>query len=419
MSSVLISLLIGLFGSVLLYLVFKLLKSDWPNNYSDMKNVVDSASRRNIWIYLAMRFIPMYLVSVLVASLSESTGGEVSITLSTCAVLHVCFTNLRPHILRRTLTPSRVRLRYIATSLSTIALISFATIFAAMTWSYLTPLLPEADEVVQAIWTALFVGLVVGLVRSFGRYDDSLENQLERAEKELGEDLKQVIHREARRNDVSADFIQSVVLTECIQRPKWLRKIENIKGKFFGPGTYGVAQVPSDSPITDEQSIKLLCQMHKGYYPEIDAHEYDRFNRTLLSVRLERINSSRIFTAQAIEIYESLSPYPRETSESYAKDGKSCVEILSLTREGAEWIISVSLGPGSQYLGMTTTTRANRDETYSEVFLDTDPSIRRFTDLRLPVAVSYVEFNIVGIVLPDGRSDSVSLDLRDPYVEES
>lgn len=76
MPSVLISLFTGLFGSALLYLVFKLLKTDWPNNYSNMKNVVDSASSRNMWIYLAMRFIPMYVVSVLVASLSNSTGGQ-------------------------------------------------------------------------------------------------------------------------------------------------------------------------------------------------------------------------------------------------------------------------------------------------------------------------------------------------------
>lgn len=418
MPSVLISLFTGLFGSALLYLVFKLLKTDWPNNYSNMKNVVDSASSRNMWIYLAMRFIPMYVVSVLVASLSNSTGGKVSISLVTCAVLHIFFTNLRPHILRRTFTPSKVRLRYIVISLSTSVLISVATISAALTWSHFIPLLPDSDQVVQAIWTSLFVGLAVGLIRSYGTYEHSLEKQIERAKKDLGEELQQVIQREARRHDVSADFIQAVVLTECIQRPKWIRKVEDIKGRISGPGTYGVAQIPSDSPITDEESIELLCRMHKGYYPEIESPEYEHFNRTLLSVRLEKINSSRIFVAQAIKIYEVLSPYPRETSEQYARDGKACIEILSLKREGTEWLLRISLGPGSQELAMTTITR-HGNEKATKLVLHGDTTTRRSTEVRLPVEVAHVEFSTLDPATPEEVFDAVNINLEDPYIEEA
>lgn len=413
MSSVLMSVFAGLFGSALLYLVFRLLENDWPNNYADMKNVVDSASQRNMWVYLAMRFVPMYIASVLVASLAEAIGGRAALALVTCAVLHLCLTNFRPHILRRTFKFSRVRVRYVAVFLETVVAIVLATFLAGISWSYLLPFLPDVDELVQAIWTSVFVALAVISLRSFGTFEQNLDKQIERAQEELGEEVLYVIQREARQNDVSADFIEAVVLTECIQRPAWIRRIEYFKGRFSGPGTYGVAQVYSSEPISDELSIKLLCQNYAGYYPE--GHEDHGYNRTLFRVELETINSSPVFVEQVMDIYERLSPYPRDSSEYFARDNKKFIEILSLKRDGKEWVLQVSLGPG---WGQVEVTTVDRDlvEKSSTIFGGSESTVRRFEKLVVPVGILFAELRTNEPTSSQSQPDSVLIDLEDPWM---
>jgi hypothetical protein len=413
MTSILASLGTGTFGSLLLYLVFRVLKSDWPTNYSDMKNVVDSASQRNAWIYVLMRFVPMYVVSVLVASLSETAGGQKIVALGTCAVLHVCLTNFRPQILRRAFMSSRNRPRYLVAFCSSLASILLATILASATWIYWVPVLPNPDDLVQAIWTSIFVGLVVMLLRSVGTFEDSLEKRIERAKHDLGEDLQRVIQMEARQNEVSVEFIQAIILTECIQRPGWIRRMERAKGMVSAPRTYGVAQVTSPEPISDELSVKVLCGNHAGYHPA--GHESHGYNRTLLSVRFEAHNPDPVFVKQATEIYNSLIPNLLDASETWAKDGRKLIEVLSLKRRGGDWIITMSLGPAWPGLHMTTVTR-NHVEESSNIAISSDPRIRRFTEVALPISVLWVEFKTVDVASSDDEFDSLTMDLDDPDV---
>ena len=414
MTSILASLGIGTFGSLLLHLIFRLLKSDWPTNYSDMKNVVDSASQRNAWVYMLMRFLPMYVVSVLVASLAESAGGQKEVALVTCTGLHVFLTNFRPQIVRRAFSASRNRPRYLMAFCSSLASIFLATILAAITWSHWIPVLPKPDELVQAIWTSLFVGLIVILLRSVGTFEDSLEKRVERAKQDLGEDLQRVIQLEARENGVSVEFIQAIILTECIQRPRWIRRMERVKGRIFGPGTYGVAQVTSPEPISDELSIKVLCGKHAGYHPA--GHESHGYNRTLLRVRFESHNTAPVFVEQATEIFASLIPPVLDSSETWAKDGRKLIEALSLRRQGGNWVIELSLGPAWQGLHMTTVTR-NGVEEFSNIAISSDSKIRRFAEVALPVNVLWIEFKTVDAALSEDTPDDLVMDLEDPDVD--
>lgn len=414
MTSILASFGIGIFGSLLLYLIFRLLKSDWPTNYSDMKNVVDSASQRNAWVYVLMRFVPMYVVSVLVASLAESAGGQTVFTLATCTILHIFLTNFRPQIMRRAFSASRNRPRYLVAFCSSLASILLAAILAAITWPYWIAILPNPDELVQVIWTSLFVGLVVILLRSVGTFEDSLAKRVARAKQDLGEDLQRVIQLEARENEVSVEFIQAIILTECIQRPRWIRRMERVKGLVSGPGTYGVAQVTSPEPISDELSIKMLCGKHAGYYPA--GHESHGYNRTLLRVRLESHNPAPVFIDQATEIFDSLIPDLLDSSETWAGDGRKAIEVLSLRRQSGNWIIDLSLGPDWSDLYMTTVTR-NGVEDSSNITIGSDSKIRRFAEVALPVNISWVEFTTVDVALGEGMSDALVMDLEDPDLD--
>lgn len=414
MNTILVSLGIGVFGASLLYLVFSLLKSDWPSNYSDMKNVVDSASQRNAWIYVLMRFIPMYVVAVLLASLAQPAGGNILLALVSCATLHALLTNFRPKIIRQTFRASRTRPRHLVAFWSTTASIFLATALAVSTWQYWIPVLPKSDELVQAIWTTLFIGLAAIFLRSVGTFEDNMEKRIQRAKEDLGDNLQKFIQAEAAENDVSVEFVQSIIYTECIQRPSWIRRLERMKGLISKPGTYGVAQVTSSKPISDELSVRILCENHSGYHPI--SNDADGYNRTLLSVQLEKHNPDPTFVEQALEIFDCLTPDLVESSETYSKDGRKVIEILSLKRQGGDWLIKLSVGPGQKGLTMTTVTRAFIEES-SNISISPDIRFRRFRDLVLPIDIRWMELRTLGSMATDENLESLKLDLEDPYLD--
>ncbi|WP_431711457.1 hypothetical protein [Glutamicibacter uratoxydans] len=414
MTPLLVSIAIGTLGSILLHLTFRMLKSDWPTSYSDMKTVVDSASQRNAWLYVAMRFVPVYVVSVLVASMTNSAEANPFIALTVCAVLHICRTNLRPSVLRRVFRSSRNRPRYLAAFFSSITFIVLATFLASKTWSYWESLLPEPDQLVQAIWTSLFVGLVVVLVRSIGTFENNLDAQIKRALDDLGKSLQKKIREEALANKVSADFIEAIVLTECIQRPKWVRRAEYIKGRFIAPGSYGVAQVSSSSPISDEMSIELICKKYAGYYPV--QNEYGSYNQTLLRVALESHNPDPIFVDQAKEILEARRSDIVESSSIWAEDGRKLIEVTHLRREGQEWVIVLTHSPDIDGLCMTTFARDGGEEE-SCIDRDIQEGTRSQNEIRLSIQVRKVEFKGVDTKNSTQELDSLTLDLEDPHID--
>lgn len=409
----LVSLLTGAFGASLLYLIFRLLRSDWPTSYSDMKTVVDSASQRNIWLYVAMRFIPVYVVSVLVASIANTAGGNVTLALVACAVLHTCVTNLRPSILRKLFRNSRNRPRYLAMFFSSLIFLVLAPLLASTTWSYWKPFLPQPDQLVQAIWTSLFVGLVVVLVRTIGKFEINLDKHIELALDDLGEFLQKKIRTESQAKEVSREFIEAIVLTECIQRPKWIRRAEHFKGRFVKPGTYGVAQFSSSSPISDEKSIEEICKAYAGYHPV--RNEYGSYNRTLLQAAFESHNPDPIFVVQATEILEARSAEPVEGSSRWASDGRKFVEVTSLRREGQYWVISLTHYRDIDCLRLTTESRDGIEKkTYIHAKISTD--IRIETEVRLSIEVCELELTGINSSNEDEEVDSLTLDLEDPYI---
>lgn len=412
MTSFFTSVGIGIFGAALLYLVFRLLKSSWPTSYSDMKNVVDSALRRNAWVYVMLRFGPMYVVSVLVASLCGAAGGQVLVGLGTCASLHLAMTNFHPRIMRRIRSRSRNQLRYLVAFLSSIVFVLGATVVAFFTWHFWLPVLPDPDELVQSVWTSLFVGVVVIFIRSVGVFSDDAESRVTRAKQDLGDDLWQVIELEARQNDVSPDFIRAVVLTECIQRPGWIRKMERTKGIVFRSGTYGVAQVFAERPISDEESIRRLCRNHAGYYPAPNADQ--RLNRTLLGARFEMHNPDPVFVEQALEFFDVSAGEIYKNSDVWASDGKTLIEVVTVRRNGSNWVIGVSLGPAEGGLEMNAITRDGIEDKSLVTFGGTT-DVRRHAVITKPIEVSWIEFRVSAVGDSAEEADKLILDLDDPY----
>jgi len=246
-------------------------------------------------------------------------------------------------------------------------------------------------------------------------FEVSLDKHIKLALDDLGESLQKKIRTEAQANDASVEFIEAIVLTECIQRPKWIRRAENLKGRFVKPGSYGVAQISSSSPISDEESIEEICKIYAGYYPA--RNEAGDYNRTLLQVALESHNPDPIFVNQATEILEARSRKLVEGSSSWADDGRKFIEVTHLKREGHEWVIELTHYRDIDYLRMSKHFRNGMGETACKrTDADIDAAVRIKDEIRLPIEVSRLELAGVNASNQDEEIDSLTLDLEDPYI---
>jgi hypothetical protein len=66
------------------------------------------------------------------------------------------------------------------------------------------------------------------------------------------------------------------MIVENLQRPKWFRRLETLKGSVLKAGTYGIMQVRSDDPLTDEESVgKAVAERLKGLHVRELAYDYE------------------------------------------------------------------------------------------------------------------------------------------------
>lgn len=406
----------GAIGAIFLLALYRALKVKWPENYSDMRAVVDSASQKNGFVYLTMRIVPVYLVAIVVAAISGPSEKQVTLGLATLGILHLMLTNLRPSILSKLFrSTDRSKFGHIAFHFATSVLIAFVILVADWSWQLFIPVLPNGDELVQAFWTALILGVLVAFVQEITRYQPTASKGFESAKQDLGPELSEFINSESRRMDVCPTFIQSIILAECIQRPKWFRKLENLKGRFIGPGTYGVAQMSANEPIGDMRSIELLCEKFSGYYPLRSPH--GQILQQLISAKYEEHNFDPNFVNLALGNFGRLEPSVRQRTETVATDGRGLIELLDIKRNRGSWIVFVSCVSNGQTLFKTTTGRDSQVHGPLPVALDNLPMIRCSLSLEIPIQISNLRLEFISEEQTFDPAAVLLIDLSDPWIQ--
>lgn len=109
-------------------------------------------------------------------------------------------------------------------------------------------------------------------------------------------------------------LVVAVMLVENLQRPKWLRRLENGIGRFRSSGTYGVMQAPSEKPVSDEQSITIAIEkFFKG--TEVAKQEYSWEKEERLRPYIDQFNSNPTFKNLVSEALEHIVCAPDDRDE--------------------------------------------------------------------------------------------------------
>ncbi|MEU2612666.1 hypothetical protein ABZ570_13970 [Micromonospora sp. NPDC007271] len=287
--------------SALLFIFYAAVRTEWPTSYVSASADVGLIVNRNICRYLAFMFVPTYVVTLLVSTTVSSFGGTAMACALGGAALHLARTQVVHYfktvvrIENHTRLPST--LVVIAAMLGTLG----SAALGGLGPGPFTAVVPPIDEFFKSLWTTIFVALLAVAALRISRDTSSADTLVKRSRQELGEDLIKFARDEATRAGADPVLVEGILLTENLQRPRWIRRLERWKGLLQSEGTYGIMQVHSDVPMDDKSSVRLAISKHLsdvvvrrdewGFYDEDD---------------LRRVLSSYNPSADFVEVAQSL-----------------------------------------------------------------------------------------------------------------
>ncbi|MGC4768892.1 hypothetical protein ACLQ25_07900 [Micromonospora sp. DT44] len=298
--------LLGVGAGVLLLHVFYLaVRTEWPVKYatlavSDYGVVVNRGFAR----YLVFALGPTYLVTLLVSTTVGRFGGHSVFCALSVGLIHAArtlgvliFNSLR-------MRSSRLRIPTVVFSaLSSLGLL-VVSFLGGLGPGRAVIVVPPLDEFFKAFWTAAFVAVVaVMALRDNGRQRD-IEEIVERSRREVGDKLLRCGRQTAAEFDADPMLVEAVLLAENLERPRWFRGLERLKGRVFPSGTYGVMQVWAGKPISDKESIRVAVRQHLGGINGSMICSGDGYvDNDRLSDALRSYNPNRSFIDLASDIF--------------------------------------------------------------------------------------------------------------------
>lgn len=402
---------IGALASAFLSVFYLSVRHHWPENYSSVKSTVDLHTRYNGFRYVLFRIAPVYLTAVFAAVTARRLGTSVPATLTTLLYIHLAVTNglAAARLIAGTATRRATLLLY-HTAVSLLCVLS--TVVAAATYRSWDHFIPEPRELAAVLWTGVFAAVAAIFIQRITRVSDDDRNRLSRARQDIGSHLWAYAAAVAERCDCDQDLVRAILASESLVRPRWLRGLEQVKGRLIPTGSYGVAQIQSQHPISDEQSIQRLCERLAGYYPE---RRQGFVLRSRLAARLEEHNSGSQFIESVIDLYGELQP-SITAAQAVARDDRPVIEVQEVVRNRHRWLIR---GTASVYEGnlLVTTDNGEGDVRRAHATASTAAPRRGEWHLELPLEVR-------SLWLTDERMEedptetadarTVHLDLTDP-----
>lgn len=375
----------GAVAALVLHIFYRSVQHRWPENYSTLSGVLESYVSGGLLRYLAFRVVPIYLAGVFLAVTAARLDLSTSLAVAVMTFLHIATTYGRATLaLLRPDNAEPQAATLLVYYLASAVLVLVAGGVARLTFNAWSEFIPVPSDIVLALWTGLFAAVLAAYIQSLHGTAPTEEALVAQAERDMGSDLWDYAERAAWKHDCDPDFIRAILVTEVMQRPAWFRRLERIKGKVIPAGTYGVGQVASPHPLTDEQSIDAIAEFYAGYYPERAEGGWLKTER--LAAKVERHNRKQAFVDVVRAVYDYLQPTASWASPVTARDQRPVIAVSDVKREGEEWLIS---GTAVAYEGNLL---YNADEGRPPAFggfiqVSTGAPRRGTWSVRLPLAV--------------------------------
>ena len=289
-------------GVAALYVFYKVVRTDWPLSYASLSGDPGVVVNRTLGKYLVFALGPTYVVALICSTMVHREGGHAMI----CALAIGAIHTLRTQIM---LLIGSMRQRRVERHLPTLifsAITACGLVFASWLGG-LGPgpaqfVVPPLEEFFNTFWTTATVVLVAAFIVRTMSSHKSIYDLVERSRRELGDELVTFARKVAAEYSTDPTLVEAILLTENLQRPRWFRMLEKLKGRISPSGTYGPMQVWSERPISDQESIRKAVREHLSR-AWIKRSEYGSPKNEHLERALRRYNSNPRFVTLARDVY--------------------------------------------------------------------------------------------------------------------
>jgi hypothetical protein len=258
----------GLAGSALLAAAYYGFEFQWPGTYRNLANTFNLNIRSRLSRLVGFRAGPVFVASILIWTVAHFYGGSGWLAVTISTAIYILSTNGRAFI--RSLSPGRPEalINYGSYHALAATIAASAGSVASFVAPHVSALVPTMQSLVDGAWTALLIAVSAGFIlrASSASRDDTVgpRYRYERAKSDAGIDLFDYLFRAAAEHSVDPLIARSVAVAEILQRPRWVRSAERLLGRFRSQGSYGVMQITSTKPISDQESIRRFCVAHSG-----------------------------------------------------------------------------------------------------------------------------------------------------------
>jgi len=248
-----------------------------PINYMSISEFMSLRHKR--WMpYILFMLLPAIVTFIFVLGLDQLMNSDtVIVKWTTVGSLIICYVVVDVVRFIRHKPYNATVLMYIFRVVSTLFVGATLTILSSVVT--FTKILPSSEGIRDGIWGALFVSIAIAWfvettnmsdpsrqsTESKGGRIDFIRQQLQLTLWRHGE----AIYSTANQYHIDGKLLHAIITYEDLNRPKFVRFIENLLVRLPGVSlTVGVAQIKSDKPLTDEESIdamgNLVASMCQG-----------------------------------------------------------------------------------------------------------------------------------------------------------
>ena len=303
--SVVLSVASGVIGGLLLKAFYSMVRQVSPRSYTYTASHLERSRGKVAVQYAMFRVLPVFVVSLGIVVTAVRLGLDEVVSLVVCTVLFIFLSSVRSIVWRMAAEGGGSAFHALLQSISVVVTIVVAYC-AYRCSSALAIFVPDPSEFVNAVWTAVFVGVVYCFISDVTRRSSyvDIEERIELVVRDIGGGLWEWARSAAEREGVPWCVIGAIILVEVSERPAWMRYLERLgSGILLNKVTmsFGVTQEQSRIPLSDkeailrticsakrflgEETVTTLKKVTKVRFADLSPDEFQERNRAFEDVR--------------------------------------------------------------------------------------------------------------------------------------
>ncbi|MCI1675362.1 MAG: hypothetical protein LKI28_03635 [Ancrocorticia sp.] len=263
--------------------------------------------------YVVFRFVPPLIAFLLVAAISDRNEIDSRTTLLGLLATAIVAAIARV-IPSGEPTPLSLKVHLFQGIVLLLVFAEGTLVWVASNLLDLSALAPTSQGLVDSLWSAMLVAAVIFLYLSLLRVKppiDPLEQSLTNAKTDavlarfasLQSQFRHIVESACSTNHCSKNLLWAVLIYEDMNRPAFVRIIENWLVRLPGVSmTVGIGQVASLTPLTDEQSIERAASLLAN--SEAVMTRYDLEQNTDANQKLAKYNDDPRYTDEICQILD-------------------------------------------------------------------------------------------------------------------